>query len=153
MNSKKLPTPGESLALYVCRQRTSLGLSQKEVALKAGIHAQSLGKIERGHTETLNHKTKQGLAYALEISESHLEAAMKGVTIEATGILKFCPQCWMPGTPPDPIWLNDRAKYCFLCGTGLQHTCSQCNAAITSLKHRFCPYCGKPYKADAERSD
>ena len=39
MNSKKLPTPGESLALYVCRQRTSLGLSQKEVALKAGIHA------------------------------------------------------------------------------------------------------------------
>ena len=48
------PLPQESLALYVKRIRTSLGISQTELALKAGIHLQSLGKIERAMTTKLN---------------------------------------------------------------------------------------------------
>ena len=147
MNSQQVPTPGESLAAYVYRQRTRLGLSQQEVAAKAGIHAQSIGKIERGQTTTLKQKTRQGLAYALDISEAHLEAAYKGITVEETGVLKFCPQCWKPGSQPDPIWLNVHAQYCFRCGSALRHTCAECSAPITSLKHRFCPYCGTPYNA------
>jgi DNA-binding XRE family transcriptional regulator len=138
------------LAAYVLRQRSSLALSQKDVAVKAGIHAQSVGKIERGQTISLNQKTKRGLAYALEISEAYLDAAVKGIAVESTGVLRFCPQCWKPGTPPDSIWLNVRAHYCFICGTALQHSCSECNAVITSLKHRFCPYCGTPYSAKSQ---
>jgi transcriptional regulator with XRE-family HTH domain len=42
------PQPQELLAEYVKRIRTSLSLSQTELALKAGIHLQSLDKIERG---------------------------------------------------------------------------------------------------------
>ncbi|WP_242025006.1 MULTISPECIES: helix-turn-helix transcriptional regulator [Cyanophyceae] len=36
----------------------SLGLSQKALAEKAGIHPQSVGKIERGQTTRLKQKLK-----------------------------------------------------------------------------------------------
>lgn len=58
----KTPNSGESLADYIQRLRTSIGLSQKELATKAGIHLQSLGKMERGKTAKLNRKTQNGLA-------------------------------------------------------------------------------------------
>jgi transcriptional regulator with XRE-family HTH domain len=135
------------LAAYVYRLRLALGLSQQAVAAKSGIHAQSIGKIERGHTTVLKQKTRLGLAYALEIPEAHLEAAAKGISVEETGALKFCPQCWKPGNAPDAMWLHSHAHYCFRCGSGLRHTCVECASPITSLKHRFCPYCGIAYNA------
>lgn len=144
--SDKAPTPSESLAAYVQRLREGLGLSQRETATKAGIHAQSLGKLERGKTNTLNRKTKTGLAYALQIPADYLEVVCRGTTMNPTQTLKFCPQCWRPGTPPESLWMHLRAKYCFECGTPLRDRCVSCNELITSLKHRFCPYCGTAYK-------
>ncbi|MEL7225501.1 MAG: helix-turn-helix domain-containing protein, partial [Cyanobacteria bacterium J06576_12] len=146
MKSSNIPKPGESLGDYVHRLRSALGMSQQAVAEKSGIHAQSIGKIERGRTTVLKAKTKRGLAYALDVPEAHLEAAAKGIAVEETGALKFCPQCWQPGNAPDPMWLHVHAHYCFRCGSGLRHRCVQCDAPITSLKHRFCPYCGTAYK-------
>ncbi|KPQ31228.1 MAG: Double zinc ribbon/Helix-turn-helix domain [Phormidesmis priestleyi Ana] len=145
MKSSTLPKPGESLADYVHRLRSALGMSQQAVAEKSSIHAQSIGKIERGHTTVLKAKTKRGLAYALDVPEAHLEAAAKGIAVEETGALKFCPQCWQPGNAPDPMWLHVHAHYCFRCGSSLRHRCVQCDSPITSLKHRFCPYCGTAY--------
>lgn len=140
------PNPGETLADYIGRLRSSLGLTQKEVATKASIHVQSLGKVERGRTQTLNHKTRQGLACALQIPADYLDAVSKGREIQATDTLKFCPRCWRPGSAPEPLWMHIRAKHCFECGTPLVSRCSLCNESITSLKHRFCPYCGTPYQ-------
>ena len=146
--SPTAPKPDESLAVYVHRLRNHLGLSQQEVAAKAGLHAQSIGKLERGHTHGLKRKTQQGLAYALGIPESYLDAASKGISVEETGeALKICFHCWKPGTAPEPHWLDRRAKYCFLCAQPLGQSCGSCNTAITSLKHRFCPYCGSSYRA------
>ncbi len=56
----EFPELNESLASYVQRVRQLLRLSQQEVAQIAGIHLQSLGKIERGLTKRLNHKTLKG---------------------------------------------------------------------------------------------
>lgn len=42
LESDALPHADESLAEYLRRLRVRLGLTQKEVALKANIHAQSL---------------------------------------------------------------------------------------------------------------
>lgn len=42
----KLPKSGETLAEYVRRMRTALGMSQAELAQRAGMHLQSVGKIE-----------------------------------------------------------------------------------------------------------
>jgi hypothetical protein len=126
----------------------NLGLSQKELAEKAGIHSQSVGKIERGQTTRLKQKPKNGLALALGVPEEYLEAAYKGKRVDAIATLKFCPQCWLPGTPPDPMWTSPRSKCCFACGTALCDRCSNCGESIASLKFRFCPYCGKSYKSE-----
>lgn len=140
------PKPGESLAEYIRRLRLRLSLNQKELAAKAGIHLQSIGKMERGKTTRLNHKTKNGLAYALGVPAEYFEAVCRGIPVEAKAALKFCPSCWVPGTAPDPLWMYLRAKYCFACSTELRSHCSRCNEPILSLKHRFCPYCGQSYK-------
>ena len=152
-DAEKLPLPEESLAMYLRRLRVELGLTQKEVADRAGIHLQSLGKLERGITAKLNRKSKSGLSFALQVPSEYFEALVKGVDVDAMSELKFCPCCWQPGTPPDSLWMHERAKYCFACGTQLRSRCVSCNEPIASLKHRFCPFCGTPYKQDNSRTE
>ena len=147
LESETTPHPQESLADYLQRVRTHLGLSQREVATRAGIHLQSVGKLERGITSKLNRKTQSGLAYALQIPVEYLQAVERGEETVPLPSIKFCPHCWIPGTPPESGWTDSRAKYCFLCGTALRHQCNQCHEPIISLKHRFCPYCGTAYKS------
>lgn len=148
LDAASAPMPGESLGIYVQRLRREQGLTQKAVALKAGIHAQSFGKLERNQTTgQLNRKTKRGLAYALGIPETYLEAACQGTEVEPSRSLQFCPECWVPGTSPHPLWMHLQARHCLFCGTALRARCVSCDEPITSLKHRFCPYCGTSYKA------
>ena len=152
LDSQKSPEARESLGHYVQRLRQDLRLSQREVALKAGIHPQSLGKLERDQTKRLNRKTTNGLAYALQIPGEYLEAALRGDSLEASQSFKYCPNCWTCGTPPESAWLLSRAHYCFECGHKLRSHCVSCDAPITSLKHRFCPFCGTSYKAESPAS-
>lgn len=121
-------------------------MSQAETAHRAGIHLQSLGKIEAGRTTQLNSRTKGGLSRALQVSEEYLEAVCRGVPIVTVQQLKICLNCWTPGTEAESMWLHPRAHYCFACGTALRDRCLRCNEPITSLKHRFCPLCGWSYK-------
>jgi DNA-binding XRE family transcriptional regulator len=146
LNQNLAPILEETLADYVRRIRTSLGFSQRELAERAGIHLQSVGKIERGQTTRLNQKPKNGLAYALGIPVEYLDAVCKGVAVETIATLKFCPHCWVPGSPADPMWTYPRAKYCCICGSQLRDRCGNCNEVVASLKFRFCPHCGKAYK-------
>ena len=142
-----LPQEQETLASFVQRVRASLGLSQQEVALKAGIHLQSLGKIERGLTSRLNYKTLNGLALALQTPVEYLDAVSKGLPVAVTTELKFCLHCWTPGTAPNPLWTHVRAKFCCFCGFQLINRCPSCSEPISSMKFRFCPFCGCSYKA------
>lgn len=146
MHTSTAPQLDESLADYVKRIRQELGMSQKALATKAGIHLQSLGKIERDKTSRLNQKTLRCLAYALEIPPEYLEAVTKGIPVSVASSVKFCPSCWTPGTLPHPMWTHAQAKFCFLCGTTLRYRCPSCNEPVVSLKFRFCPYCGSSYK-------
>jgi DNA-binding XRE family transcriptional regulator len=81
-------------------------MSQSELALKAGIHLQSLGKIERGMTTKLNSKSQRGLAIALQVPGEYLDAVVHGTPISVSNSLKFFPHCWTPGTAPEEIWLS-----------------------------------------------
>lgn len=85
------PQSNESLGDYVQRQRRRLGLTQREVALKAEIHPQSYGKVERGQTTQLNQRTQRGLAYALQVPEEYLGALSRGiaVAVEKQRALRF----------------------------------------------------------------
>jgi DNA-binding XRE family transcriptional regulator len=140
------PLGEERLANYVQRLRGQLSLTQKELSFKAGIHIQTIRKIEGGQTNRLNQKAKGGLAAALGIPQEYLDAAAKKVSPETITTLKFCPKCWTPGTTPDQMWTDLRSKYCFACGTALRNRCVSCNEPIMSLKFKFCPYCGANYK-------
>jgi len=88
----KTPNSGvESLAdLHPKRLRIS-GLSQKELAsLKAGIHLQSLGKMERGRTAKPNRKLKKWTSfYALGVPAEHTGVVGKGVSVDAPAALNF----------------------------------------------------------------
>jgi transcriptional regulator with XRE-family HTH domain len=141
-----LPKEGETLAKYVRRIRKQLKLSQSELAQRAGLHSQSIGKIELGKTERLNSKTQTSLAKILAIPEDYLLAVCRGVTVVETPSLKLCFECWQPGTEAETYWLDRRARFCFLCGSGLRDRCLSCDAPIQSLQFRFCPFCGQSYK-------
>ena len=65
MDTFNSPLPQEPLGEYIKRLRVKLKMSQNQLAVAAGIHLHSLGKIERGITTRLNHKTRRGLARAL----------------------------------------------------------------------------------------
>ena len=146
------PLGEEGLANYVQRLRGQLSLTQKELSFKAGIHIQTIRKIEGGQTSRLNQKAKGGLAAALGIPPEYLDAAAKKVSPETITTLKFCPKCWTPGTTPDQMWTDLRSKYCFACGTALRNRCVSCNEPIMSLKFKFCPYCGANYKQNQTTS-
>ena len=110
-NTRQLPKAQESLADYVNRQREALGLTRIALAERAGIHKQSLGKIERGQTQTLNRRTLSSLSKALEVPIDYLDAVTRGQTGTLGPSLKFCPQCWQAGTAPDPIWTDARSQF------------------------------------------
>lgn len=53
---QKAPQLGEPLDNYIQRLRNDLKMSQQQVASRAGIHLQSIGKIERGQTHSCQSK-------------------------------------------------------------------------------------------------
>jgi DNA-binding XRE family transcriptional regulator len=140
------PQADETLAKYIQRLRSLSTSTQKELSFKAGIHIQTIRKIEAGLTNRLNQKAKSGIAAALGIPQDYLDAVVKKIPIATISALKFCPLCWTPGTIPDPMWTDLRSKYCFACATALRNRCVDCQEPILSLKFKFCPYCGAAYK-------
>lgn len=144
------PQPHESLQQYVRRLRSSRHLSQAQLSQAAGVHRQTIGKIEKGITQRLNQRARSGLAHALAIPVEYLDAVCDGAPVPPTPVqLKVCPRCWVPGSPPDSLWRDLRSHYCFACGTALLKGCPQCQEPIGSLKFRFCPYCGTAYKSSS----
>ena len=146
------PQANETLAKYIQRLRSESTSTQKELSLKAGIHIQTIRKIEAGLTNRLNQKAKSGLAAALSIPQDYLDAVVKKVPVATISAPKFCPQCWTPGTTPDPMRTDLRSKYCFACATALRNRCVDCQEPILSLKFKFCPYCGAAYKQTTEKA-
>ena len=132
----------------VKRIRLSLGLNQRELAAISAIHLQGFGKIERGLTARLISHSKTGLASALQVPVEYLEAVSRGTAIEPVSKIKFCPSCRTPSNPADPMGIDVRANFCFLCGGKLGDRCTHCQQSISSFKHRFCPFCGTSYKSN-----
>lgn len=147
------PQSQENLGDYLRRLRLSQGLSQQELAQKADLHLQSIGKIERNQTQRLTQKGRERLALALGIPPEYFDTITQGtraplpLPLPPKTSLKLCLHCWQPGDPPHSLWMDDRALYCALCGQPLRDHCRHCGEAILSHKHRFCPYCGQGYGA------
>lgn len=91
MDIFKTPKHGESPADYVLQIRKGLNLTQFELADAAGIHSRSVGKIERGLTMKLSHKTLSGLALALSVPVEYLQAVVRGKRLWQCQRLSFVP--------------------------------------------------------------
>jgi Double zinc ribbon len=102
-------------------------------------------RVKREQQQQINQYKQLQLYYYFP--SEYLEAVGKGVAVDVPSALKFCPSCWTVGMTPESMWLDLRAKYCFLCGIELRHRCASCQEPITSLKHRFCPSCGTSYQS------
>ncbi|MBR8834454.1 MAG: zinc ribbon domain-containing protein [Stigonema ocellatum SAG 48.90 = DSM 106950] len=81
----------------------------------------------------------------------YLEATIKGEEAGPIQGVRFCPNCWKECCSADPIWSNVKAKYCYLCGTQLRASCDHRGELVVSLKYKFCPICGKPYKPSRQK--
>lgn len=138
------PQPQESLDHYIKRLRTQLKMSQQQLSSTAGIHLQSLGKLERGQTTRLNQKRKR-FSHCSEYPRRIPRCRRLWTANRSCTEKQYCPGCWKGGTNPDPAWALPRAKYCLLCGTQLLRHCISCLEPITSFQHKFCPHCGTPY--------
>ncbi len=72
MNSKDLQSLGNAVRQY----RTQLGLSQEELAFKAGFHRTYIGMIERGE-RNISYLNLLKLCAALEIAPFELLSFLK----------------------------------------------------------------------------
>lgn len=152
-NLDKTPKPNERIGEYLRRIRKAMRLTQEEVAQLGGIHKQTVIKIEARQSTRLSQKTRKGFVYALKIPETYLDALVQDLEIfPIAQNVKICPQCWKPGTQPEPQWLDLRAKYCFLCGEGLRDRC-ECGRAIADWHYAFCPFCGKGLNKNRQTID
>jgi DNA-binding XRE family transcriptional regulator len=97
------PKPSEPLGQYIQRVRDSIGLTQLELTIRVGIHIQTIRKVESGATSRLSQKYRSGLAAALCIPQEYLDAVVKQIPLEKVTAVKYCPQCWIPGTALDPM--------------------------------------------------
>lgn len=61
------PHPQESLCDYVRRLRQQRNWTQVQLSEAAGVHRQTIGKIESGDSHRLNRRVRKGLALALSI--------------------------------------------------------------------------------------
>jgi hypothetical protein len=63
----------------------------KRVPNAAGVHSRSVGKIERGLTRKLSHKTLSGLALALSVPVEYLQAVVRGEEVVANSSFYLYP--------------------------------------------------------------
>lgn len=140
INSNEVSSFGEFIRI----ERKKRRLSQAEFAESAGIALLTLAKIETSKTDASKLKSKvvTGLSKVLHLDEEVLRSFAKGESF-IWKVVKICPSCWKPGTPPDNRWTLADSYFCVLCGTKLREKCD-CGHPIL-LEAKFCINCGKDY--------
>jgi transcriptional regulator with XRE-family HTH domain len=158
---------GASLAvpLHVrCRERRrTLGISQQELADKAGVKQSAVSTFERHGNEArvLSAENIRLLADALEISVGEGELAVQPSASRL--VLFYCPDSDCPGavayavgsrTVFRPRFVRAEAAqrlFCPDCGEVCEQRCPGCRAPVSErLRGAFCPECGSPFITGGE---
>ena len=71
-NYPAIETISASLAIDIIRHRRRLGLTQVELARRAGIRAETLNRIEQGHNRTASVRTIEKIDRALREAEEKM---------------------------------------------------------------------------------
>lgn len=78
MSDEPLTAPHRLLGTFVRRRRIALGLTQKDLEQRTGIHQETISKIELGRTPDPRLTTVTALARGLEVEASDLFDIMEG---------------------------------------------------------------------------
>jgi transcriptional regulator with XRE-family HTH domain len=150
-------------------RREELGLTQAQLAKKAGIGQPYISKIENKTMESPSMTALESLANALSIDILKLiedtSYSLSRWSDYAKGtLIGYCPNLQCPGSnfadmqrdgevnlsewEPYKTSLFDEDKepinYCVHCGTQLVTDCRHCGRKIKQ-RHRYCPGCGKEF--------
>lgn len=145
MNERTVWVDGERVRQFRRRQ----GLSQKELAVRAGVAKRTLENIENNRHAVLLH-TIRAVADALELSLSAVlisgmpiastpdDLSAPALTLDVTAEVQ-CSQCQMPNRPA--------RQFCATCGYELWRPCLSCGFSNSALEH-FCGGCGRDITID-----
>ena len=133
--------------------RRAAGLTQSELARKAGCQQSAISMFESGRPDILSEEKIQSIARILGVDPAKLPAATPAGASPAT--LKFCPDAMCPSNTPylvgrrlchSPSLVlapSGGAMRCRLCGELLEASCPGCGKAASP--GAFCDSCGEPY--------
>jgi predicted ATPase/transcriptional regulator with XRE-family HTH domain len=102
-------SPGRSLGSLLRQFRQAAGLSQEQLAERAGLTAKAIGALERGERRHPYPQTLQALAQALGLADAERQALF-GAVHRREGTAEPAPQPATPAAlPPTPMPLLGRA--------------------------------------------
>jgi transcriptional regulator with XRE-family HTH domain len=150
---------GEKIKLL----REQIGLTQAQLAQKAGIGQPYISKLESQVIKVPSVDTLVRLAMVLEADIRELSA---GTTYgdeskrQARPGIGFCPTVTCPGRDMDAPFVTplqdeegEPINFCVHCGSGLVRNCPDCSRKFKQF-YRFCPGCGRRlYPAQQESMD
>lgn len=149
---------GLALHELIREQRRAAGLSQQDLANRAGIKQSALSTYER-HGPEAQALSRENIAEVAEILAVPLPDSEDLPRSSRRFALHFCPEPDCPGvisyalgpgrTGYRPRFVRaptDRPLYCTDCGEICERACAECGADISSAWHgAFCPSCGTAY--------
>jgi transcriptional regulator with XRE-family HTH domain len=143
----------QELIEFIRKRREELGLTQAELAKRAGIGQPYISKIESGAIRSPSHATIQALSLALGMGSDGLMD--ETWCIPGYAEIGYCPNFKCPGSnyaeimsasywKPYKTSLEDeegRIEFCVYCGTKLLTECENCGRKIKQF-YQHCPGCG-----------
>lgn len=134
--------------------RRAAGMTQSDLARKAGCQQSAISMFESGRPDCLSDEKIKSIARILELDISKLPAVAASGPVLADA-LKFCPDAMCPSNTPylvgrrlchSPALVMASvgvATRCRLCGEVLESVCPGCG--MPTSPGSFCEACGSPY--------
>ncbi len=144
--------------------RRMRGMTQMELARKAGCKQSAISMYEAGHTDALSRKNINEIADILGISDLPDDKIADFMSAETKlRCLKYCPVDDCPSNIPyiaggelhfKPTMVSafrGETVYCQYCGEVLQESCPNEECGALAVEGGFCRYCGDSYVTVTQR--
>lgn len=147
---------GSTLQEAMLAARRAAGMTQSELARKAGCQQSAISMFESGRRDCLSSEKIEAVARILGVDLAKFPTGTERGA-GALGVLKFCPDALCPSNIPyvvgrrlchsptlvlAPAGASTRCRYC---GELLEHACPGPDCGKPVSPGAFCESCGTPY--------
>lgn len=145
---------GSTLQEAMLAARRAAGMTQSELARKAGCQQSAISMFESGRQDCLSQEKIRAIARILGVDLAKLPASPAAT---APGVLKYCPDALCPSNIPYVVGRRlchlptlvvapaGAATRCRHCGEILEHECPGPDCGMPVSPGAFCEACGTPY--------